>query len=109
MRVAVAIELTDEERAKLIKYSRGHSTPVRLMKRAWVVLLAADGKTNAEIAVEVGMARGPVGTWRKWFAKDRLAGIEKGVHHGSRIRVSKASPPIRSVRSRSTRSKPSRS
>ncbi|QDV71928.1 hypothetical protein K2D_00470 [Planctomycetes bacterium K2D] len=33
MRVAVAIELRDEERVKLAKYSRGRSTPVRLMKR----------------------------------------------------------------------------
>ena len=62
---------------KLAKYSRGHSTPVRLMKRAKIVLLAAEGKTNAEIAVEVGMARGPVGTWRKRFAEKRLAGIEQ--------------------------------
>lgn len=77
MRVAVAIELTDEERVKLTKYSRGHSTPVRLVKRARIVLLAAEGKTNAEIAAEVGMARGPVGTWRKRFAERRLAGIEK--------------------------------
>jgi transposase len=77
MRVAVAIELTDEERAKLAKYSRGHSTPVGLMKRAKIVLLAAEGKTNAQIAREVGMVRGPVGTWRKRFAQKRLAGIEQ--------------------------------
>jgi len=77
MRVAIAIELTDKERVRLTKYSRGHSTPVRLMKRAQVVLLAAEGKTNAQIAVEVGMARGRVGTWRKRFAQQRLAGIEQ--------------------------------
>ena len=77
MRVAVTIELTNEERTKLSKYSRGHSTPVRLVKRAQVVLLAAEGKTNAQIAAEVGMARGPVGTWRKRFAQKRLAGIEQ--------------------------------
>lgn len=77
MRVAVVIELTDEERVKLTKYSRGHSTPVRLVKRAMIVLLAAEGKTNQEIAPLVGMARGPVGTWRRRFAEKRLAGIEQ--------------------------------
>jgi transposase len=77
MRVAVSIELTDEERAKLTRYSRGRSTPVRLVQRSRIVLLAAEGKTNQEIAALVGMARGPVGVWRKRFAEQRLAGIEK--------------------------------
>ncbi len=43
MRVAVAITLTDDERKTLMKWSRGRSTPMRLVKRAQVVLLAAAG------------------------------------------------------------------
>ncbi len=43
MRVAVAIELTDVERTVLTKWSRGRSTPVRLVLRAKIVLLAAEG------------------------------------------------------------------
>ncbi|QDU89622.1 Integrase core domain protein [Pirellulimonas nuda] len=77
MRVAVAITLTDDERKTLMKWSRGRSTPMRLVKRAQVVLLAAAGKTNLEISHEVGMARRPVGVWRKRFAEGRLAAIEK--------------------------------
>jgi transposase len=77
MRLSVAIELTSEERLLLMKYSRGRRTPMRLVKRAQIVLLAAEGKTNAQIAKEVGMARGPVGKWRKRFAEQRLSGIEK--------------------------------
>ncbi|TWT40039.1 IS630 family transposase [Botrimarina hoheduenensis] len=77
MRVAIAIELTDEERARLVAYVRGATTPHRLVKRARVVLLAADGMVNKDIAAEVGMARGPVGRWRKRFAEQRLPGIEK--------------------------------
>jgi hypothetical protein len=43
MRVAVRIELTDDERAKLEGYARGRSTPARLVLRAKIVLLSADG------------------------------------------------------------------
>lgn len=77
MRVAIAIELTDAERAKLAAYARGATTPQRLVKRARVVLLAADGMANKDIAQQVGMARGPVGRWRRRFAEQRLPGIEK--------------------------------
>ena len=77
MRVAVAIKLSEEERTTLKKWSRGRSTPARLVKRAQVILLAAEGQRNDEIAKEVGLARGPVGVWRRRFAERRLAGIER--------------------------------
>jgi transposase len=77
MRVAVAIKLSEEERTTLQKWSRGRSTPARLVKRAQVILLAAEGQRNDEIAKQVGLARGPVGVWRKRFAERRLAGIER--------------------------------
>ena len=54
MRVAVAIELSDEERRTLRKWSRGRSTPARLVNRAKIVMLAADGWENKDIAIEVG-------------------------------------------------------
>jgi hypothetical protein len=76
MRVAIAIDLTDPERAKLSAYTRGATTPQRLVKQAQVVRLAAGGMENQD-AREVGMARGPVGKWRRRFAERRLAGIEK--------------------------------
>lgn len=44
MRVAVAIELADEERATLDGYARGRSTPARLVLRAKIVLKAASGR-----------------------------------------------------------------
>ena len=54
MRIAKAITLTDEERVTLSKWSRGRSTPARLVQRAKIVLAAADGRENKEIAVELG-------------------------------------------------------
>jgi hypothetical protein len=53
MRVAVAIHLTDAEKAKLQSYARGRSTPARLVVRAKIVLAAAAGTLNKEIVSEL--------------------------------------------------------
>lgn len=76
MRQAISIVLTDEERAMLAKWSRSRTTPNRLVIRAKMVLLAADGLANQAIADRLGVHRVTVAVWRKRFAKDRLAGIE---------------------------------
>jgi transposase len=77
MRVAKAVVLTDEERVVLERRARGRSTPVRLVQRARIVLAAAQGKRNDEIAAELACTRRTVGVWRNRFLAKRLAGIEK--------------------------------
>ena len=44
MRLAVAITLTEDERATLQRWARGRSVEVRLVLRARIVLAAAEGK-----------------------------------------------------------------
>ncbi len=77
MRRALAIERTDDERRKLLQYSRGRSTPARLVLRAKIVLQAADGRENRVIAAALGTSRKTVGLWRTRFARQRLAGIQQ--------------------------------
>jgi transposase len=77
VRVAPVITLTPEERRRLIQWSRGRSTPHRLVDRALIVLRAAEGKTNEEIVDELHLHPRTVGLWRRRFALLRLAGIEK--------------------------------
>ena len=77
MRVAVPIVLTPEERSLLSAWSRGRSTPHRLVVRARIVLLAADGLTNQEIVEELHLNARTVGLWRRRFALLRVTGIEK--------------------------------
>ena len=77
MRVAVAIELTEKERATLEGYARGRSTPTRLVLRAKIVLRSAKGMDNKDIASELELQQKTVGLWRRRFAQQRLAGIEK--------------------------------
>lgn len=92
MRIAIAITLTEEERAALTQWSRGRRTPARLVLRAKIVLRAADGWENKDIAAELGCTRRTVGTWRNRFAKDRLAGIERDAPRGGRT------PTVRSAK-----------
>lgn len=77
MRVAVKIELTESDRKILTKWSRGRSTPARLVIRAQIVLAAAAGRENQDIAAELGCTRRTVATWRNRFAEAGLLGIEK--------------------------------
>lgn len=86
MRVAPTIALTDEERVTLTRWSRGRSTPARLILRAKIVLLAADGKRNDEIAEMLDTRRATIGLWRGRFAKERIRGIAKDAPRPGRKR-----------------------
>jgi transposase len=84
MRIAQTIHPTDEESRTLTSWSRGRRTPFRLMRRAKIILLAAEGQENKTIAELLGMNRRHVGRWRQRFAQNRLAGIEKDAPRGGR-------------------------
>jgi transposase len=76
--------LTDEQRAALQRWARGRTTPARLVQRAQIVLLAAEGRQNIGIAAELGIDRTIVNRWRRRFAEKGLAGIEKDAPRGGR-------------------------
>jgi len=90
MRIAKVITLTDEERVALTKWSRGRSTPARLVLRAKIVLAAAAGRENKDIAAELGCTRRTVGTWRNRFAESRLVGIQQDAPRGGRLPTRRA-------------------
>ena len=83
MRVAAEIVLTDEERSELKKPARSKRTSVRLAQRARIVLLAADGMQNKDIAEKLGVGRVQVSRWRERYAKSRFAGIERDLPRGA--------------------------
>lgn len=85
MKKAPPIWLSDEERGILERWSRGRSTPARTVLRAGIVLRAAQGKQNKQIAAEMGINPNTVVRWRSRFAEFRLAGIEKDAPRGGRI------------------------
>src|ERR1017187_10221352 len=77
MRVASAIALPIETRRRLEKQMRGRSTPVRVAQRSRIVLLAADGLQNKQIAAEMGVAPRMIALWRGRFIAQGLEGLLK--------------------------------
>lgn len=77
MRVAVPIVLSPKERPILERWARGRRTPACLVRRAQIILRAAAGQRNDEIARALDTDRECVGRWRTRFAQQRLAGIER--------------------------------
>ena len=69
------IELTPEERSELERRARRQTATRREVFRAQIVLLAADGLRNDEIAERLGTVRPTVSRWRKRFFEDRAAGL----------------------------------
>ncbi len=106
MRVAPQITLDDKARKILQRWSRGRSTPARLVLRAKIVLLAAKGTQNNDIASELGTERTIVGRWRSRFAQHGLAGIEKDAPRGGR-QPTKRNKLARLIIKKTTDEKPS--
>ena len=61
------IELSDKERQELQHLTRRHTTPQQIALRGRIVLAAAQGKSNAQIARELGVNVDTVRLWRaRW-------------------------------------------
>src|SRR3954467_8889877 len=78
----VGIELTDDERVQLESWARRRTSAQALALRSRIVLLAADGRNNTEIAERLGVHRPMVRKWRGRFAERRLAGLTDGRRPG---------------------------
>ena len=84
-RRAEAIVLSDEERTTLDLWARRRSLPLRVVQRAQIIQMAADGVLNQEIAHELGVSRPTVQLWRQRFLALRLPGLEKDAPRPGRI------------------------
>jgi DNA-binding CsgD family transcriptional regulator len=76
------IELSDEEREVLVSLARSYTLPYWQVTRAQMVLLAADGLRNDEIAARLNCRREVVSQWRKRFHEQRLAGLQDRPRRG---------------------------
>lgn len=77
MNIAERIILTPEEQATINRWSRGKSIPFRLVQRARIIQLAAQGVFNHDIAKRLHISRPTVQLWRERFLALRLQGLEK--------------------------------
>ena len=76
------IVLTDEEGRRLQEIARKYTSPYCDVIRAKIVLLAAEGLENTEIAARLELPRQIVSKWRKRFCQERLGGLESRPRRG---------------------------
>jgi transposase len=73
--VLFEIELSDDERAQLEAWARRPTSAQALAQRSRIVLAAAEGAKNIEIAQGLGVGRSMVTKWRNRFGEHRLDGL----------------------------------
>ena len=76
-RTAPPIVLDPAERATLETWAHARSLPLRQVRRAQIILMAADGKTSLDIAAALNQSRPTVQLWRERFLALRVSGLEK--------------------------------
>jgi transposase len=105
MRVAAAVVLTDEQKSQLLAYSRGRKTPARLVMRSRIVLLAAEGKPDVEIARLLSLVPRSAARWRARFLRHGIAGLQQDAPRAGRPRTIAAQTAALVVR-KTTQKKP---
>jgi Helix-turn-helix domain len=74
-RTSFTIRLTPAERRTLLTWQRATTVPAGLARRAWLLLLLADGMTITEAAATVGLSRRHSYKWIQRFMQEGLAGL----------------------------------
>lgn len=76
------IDLDRATRTTLEMRARKYTSAYRDVFRARIVLMAADGIDNDEIALRLNTSRDVVSMWRKRFFEEGLEGLEERPRHG---------------------------
>ena len=79
---AFMITLSSAEEAELRRRAGKYTLPYVQVQRAKMILYAAEGMPNDEIAACLDTRREVVCLWRKRFFADRLAGLEEHARPG---------------------------
>ena len=77
----------DADRAELERRARSKGAPARVVERARIILLAAEGLTGAEIAGRTGCTEPTVIKWRRQYAERGLAGLQDARRGGGPVTV----------------------
>ena len=106
MRIAPTVLVSDADRPKLERWSRGRTVPARLVLRARIILLAAAGRLNKEIAAELNTGMKTVCQWRKRYIELGPAGIEKDAPRGAKPATTTSALAAEIVRKTTTEKPP---
>ena len=81
-RPKATLVLEGELRQQLESFANSRALPAGLVRRANIILLSASGKTNREIARQVGRNHVTVGLWRRRFLERGISGLYDGLRPG---------------------------
>jgi transposase len=81
-RIAAPVQLSAETRSTLDKFVHSSSTPQSLALRSRIVLAAADGSNNQQIAAMLRIPPVTVGKWRQSFAVQGIEGLRDAPRSG---------------------------
>jgi transposase len=88
--VLLPVELSAVERAQLETWTRRRTSAQALALRSRIVLLAAEGLSNVEVARQLGIQRNTVAKWRSRFLEHRLDGLSDEPRPGQPRKISDA-------------------
>jgi len=81
-KTALVVRIGEATRDLLVSWLRAQKTPVGLAKRAWAMLLLAEGRTYVATARQVGLAERHVRKWAKRFLRDGPEGLRDAKRPG---------------------------
>jgi transposase len=81
-RLNEGVDISREQQAELERLVAASTTPQRLVKRARIVLLRAQGRTQLGTAAEAGVSRPAVIRWERRFSSLGLAGLDDAPGRG---------------------------
>lgn len=87
MRTAPQVVLSPEQKAELERLARQRSLPARVVERARIVLLAAEGLENKQIARRMSITQEKAARWRKRFLAGGIAALQKDAPRPGRTRT----------------------
>jgi len=90
MPIAARLDVRGKDKRQLRSWSRSSGIRAGLAQRARIVLLAAEGVSNTEIASRVGVSRPTVVQWRARYAQGGVAALADRARPGRPRRVDQA-------------------
>lgn len=84
------VQVPDEDRSKLVSWTRSPSVRAGLARRAQIVLAAAEGAGTSEIAARLGVSRPTVIAWRERYRAGGLAALSDAPRSGRPVVIDEA-------------------
>jgi transposase len=106
MRIARPIHLSDDQRHQLQVAAGGRKVSVRFALRARMILRAADGRQDQQIAAELDLRRQTVALWRGRFLDLGVPGLAQDAPRGGRPRSARSAERVQAIIARTTQTTP---